>query len=121
MHNVLTICTLCFISNTFISNARLKLVRNQAKAKQHPKAALLLFENYSLSSSMLSSRNNRRYTKKCTKKVCLLKRGYMINENESEADKKNRSDRYDINRPRPRHEHKYTKYKMSQYNDGYMY
>ena len=25
---------------------------------------------------------------------------------------KNRSQRHDINRPRPRHEHKYTKYKM---------
>ena len=25
---------------------------------------------------------------------------------------KNRSHRYDINRPRPRHGHKYTKYKM---------
>ena len=25
---------------------------------------------------------------------------------------KKRSYRYDINRPRPRHEHKYTKYKM---------
>ena len=28
--------------------------------------------------------------------------------------------RYDINRPRLRHGHKYTKQKMSQYNDGYM-
>ena len=26
---------------------------------------------------------------------------------------KNRSQTYDINRPTPRHEHKYTKYKMS--------
>ena len=37
------------ISNTFISNARLKFARNQAKAKQHPQAELLLFDNYSLS------------------------------------------------------------------------
>ena len=29
--------------------------------------------------------------------------------------------RYNINRLRPRHGHKCTKYKMSQYNDGYMY
>ena len=28
---------------------------------------------------------------------------------------KNRSNRYDINRPRPRHGHKYTKYKMCLY------
>ena len=38
-----------FISNTFISNARLKLAKNQAKANQHPEAELQLFENYSLS------------------------------------------------------------------------
>ena len=31
---------------------------------------------------------------------------------------KNRSQRYDINRPRPRLGHRYTKYKR--YNDGYM-
>ena len=31
-----------FISSTFISNARLKLAKNQAKAKQHPEAELLL-------------------------------------------------------------------------------
>ena len=37
--------TLFFISNTFISNARLKLAKNHAKAKQHLGAELLLFEN----------------------------------------------------------------------------
>ena len=40
----------------------------------------------------------------------------MINDNGIEADKENRSHRYDINRPRPRHGHKYTKYK---HKDGY--
>ena len=50
-----------FLSNTFISNATLKLAKNQAKAKQHPEAELLLFENFSLSSSTLSSENNRRH------------------------------------------------------------
>ena len=48
-----------FISNTFTSNTRLKSTNNQAEAKQHPEAELLLFENYSLSSSTLSSKNNR--------------------------------------------------------------
>ena len=33
-----------FISNTFISNARLKLAKNQAKAKQRPEAEILLFK-----------------------------------------------------------------------------
>ena len=31
-----------FISNTFISNARMKLAKNQAKAKQHAEAEFLL-------------------------------------------------------------------------------
>ena len=53
-----------FISNTFIRNARLKLAKNQASAKQHPDADILLFENYSHSSSTLSSKNNRSYSKK---------------------------------------------------------
>ena len=46
--------------------------KKEAKVKQHPKAELLLFENYSLSSSMLSPKNNR-YSKNCTKNkyVCL--------------------------------------------------
>ena len=43
-----------FINNTFISNARLKLAKNQANAKQQPEAELLLFEKYSQSSSTLS-------------------------------------------------------------------
>ena len=40
------------------------VAKNQASAKQHPKAELLLFKNYSHSSSTLSSRNNRTYSKK---------------------------------------------------------
>ena len=45
----------------------------------------------------------------------------MINGNENEAENKNRSQRYEINKPKPRHGTKSTKYKMSQYNNGYMY
>ena len=37
-----------------IRHARLKLAKNQANTKQHPEAELLLFENCSNSSSMLS-------------------------------------------------------------------
>ena len=48
-----------FISNTFTSNARLKVTKNQAKAQQHPEAELFLFENYSLSSRKLSSKSLR--------------------------------------------------------------
>ena len=39
------------------------MAKNQANAKQHPEAELLLFENYSYSSSTLSSRNNRTFMK----------------------------------------------------------
>ena len=35
-----------FISNTFISNTRLKLAKNEANAKEDPEAELLLIENY---------------------------------------------------------------------------
>ena len=62
-----------FIRNTFKSNARLKLAKNQANAKPQPEAELLLFENYSHSSSKLSSKNNRTYSKNKQKNkwVCI--------------------------------------------------
>ena len=46
------------------------------------------------------------------RQVCLFWWGYMINDNENEAENKKDIIRYDINRPRPRHGQKYTKYKM---------
>ena len=36
----------------------------------------------------------------------------MINDNENEAEMKNRSHRFDINKPRTRHGHKNTKFKL---------
>ena len=36
----------------------------------------------------------------------------MINDNENEAEIKNRSHRYEISRPRPTNGYRYTKYKM---------
>ena len=56
-----------FISNTFISKARLKLAKNQANAKHHPEAELLLFQNYSHSfiiQIIFYSQNNSTYSKK---------------------------------------------------------
>ena len=53
-----------FISNTFVSNAWLKMAKIQANAKQHPQAEILLFEYYSHSWSTLPSKNNRTYSKK---------------------------------------------------------
>ena len=46
--------TIFLISNTFISDTRLKLTKNHANTTQHPEAELLLFEDYSNSSSTLS-------------------------------------------------------------------
>ena len=60
-----------FISNTYLSNARLILTKIQAISKKHPGAKLLLFENYSLCSFMLPSKNKRKYSKKCTKNKCI--------------------------------------------------
>ena len=64
--------------NPFIrSNTRLKLAKNQAEAKQHPEAELLLFENHSLSSFLLSSKNKRRHSKSVQKaSLYVLKRLY---------------------------------------------
>ena len=102
-----------FISNTFRSNAKLKLAKNQAKAKQHPEAELLLFENYSLSFSALSSKNNKLFSKNCTKNRCVYFNEIIwLMAMKMKLKMKNRPRRYDINRPRPRHGHKYTKYKM---------
>ena len=61
-----------FISNTFISNVRLKLTKKQVNAKQHPETEFLLFRNYCHSSPMLPSLNNRTYSKKYVKEqICL--------------------------------------------------
>ena len=60
-----------YISNFFISNSRLKLAENIARAKQQPEAELMLFENYTLSSSTLSSQNNKAYFKRREKSMCL--------------------------------------------------
>ena len=43
------------------------MAKNQVKAKQHPEAEFLLFENYSLYSSMLSYKTNLKYSKKYAK------------------------------------------------------
>ena len=56
--------TYFFTCKNFVSNARPNLAKNQTNAKKHPEAELLLFENYSHSLSMLSSKNNGTYSKK---------------------------------------------------------
>ena len=99
-------------SNTFISNPRLKFAKNQANAKQNPEADLVLFENYSSSSFTLSSKNNRIYSKNKQKSKCVCIHEiirFIIMKIKMKM--KNRSYRYDINRPGFRHGRKYSKYK----------
>ena len=91
----------------------MKYAKNQVQARQYPEAELLLFENYSFSSSMLLSKPNVRYSKKCVRNKCvcfneimwsiIMKMGLKM---------KNGSHRYNINKTNPRHGHKYTKHKM---------
>ena len=102
--------TLFFISNTFIRNGRLKLVKNQGKAKEHPQAEFFLLENYLLTPSSLPSRNNKRHSKKITKNkyICLNAVIWLM---KKMMKMKKRSHRFDINRPRPTNGHTYTKYK----------
>ena len=53
-----------FYKQHFYKQCQTKIGKNQANAKQKPKAKLFLFENYSYSSSTLSSKNNRANPKK---------------------------------------------------------
>ena len=95
-----------------MSSARLKLAKNQANAKQHSEAELLLFENYSRSSSTLSHKNNRTYSKNKPKNKSVCIHGIIpLIITKMEIKIKNRSHRYDLNRPRSRHGDKYRKYR----------
>ena len=102
-----------FMSNTFISNARLKLTKNQARANQHPEAEPLQFQDYSLYSSTLKSKNNWCYFKKSAKHkcVCFNKMNWLVL-TKIKLKLKNRSYTYDINKSRFTHGKKYGKYKM---------
>ena len=79
-----------YISNAFITKTRLKLAKNQANPRQHPKAQLLFSENYSHSSSP-SSKNNYTYSKskKTKEQVCLYSSHCTINHNENENENEN--------------------------------
>ena len=101
-----------FISKTFISNTRLRLAKNQAKAKQHPEAELLLFKNYTLHPFTLS-KTNMRFSKKYAKNkfVCFNESMWLITM-KMRLKMRNGSHRYKINRTRRRYGHMYTKYRM---------
>ena len=64
----------------------LKLAKNQAKAKQHPAAEFLLFENFALCYPRYHSKIIGDIIKNVQKQVPLFKWGYMINDIENEAE-----------------------------------
>ena len=90
-----------FISNIFINNANLKLAKNQANAKDHLEAELLLFENYLSSSSTFLSKNNRTIKNKQKNKCACIHEIILV----IILKMKNRSHRYDIDRIRSWHCH----------------
>ena len=97
------------------------MAKNQAIAVQYPGAELLLFKNYSHSSSILSSKTDMRYSKKCAKNkcVCFYETMWLIIM-KMRVKMKNRSHRNNIHKTRLTHGFEYTKYKISQYDDGYV-
>ena len=73
----------------------------------------MLLENYVVSSPTLSSKYNRRYSQKCAKiKYVYLDEDIWLMAKKMRLKMKNKSSRYDINRPRCWHGQKYTKYKI---------
>ena len=62
--------TLLFYKQHFYKQRQAEISKNETNAKQHTEAELSLFENYLLSSSTFSSKNNR-YFKNCTKAKCV--------------------------------------------------
>ena len=79
------------ISNTFISNARLKLAKNKPNAKKHTEAELLLYENYLHYSSILSSKNNSSYSnskKQAKEQMCLYSKDYTISHKNGDENEK---------------------------------
>ena len=105
-----------YISQSFISKAKLKLAKNSTNTKQYPEAGILLFENSSYSSSNLSSKNNRTYsrtysTKKAKGQACLHSWNIRLIKMKMKIRMINRSHRHDINRSRPRDKNRNSKYK----------
>ena len=94
---------------TFISNTRLKLAKNEAIDKQHPDTERLKFKNYLHSSSTLSTKNNRAFSKKKKKNgVCFHEIIWLIVV-KMKMKIKDRLHRYGIIESRSRHGHKYSK------------
>ena len=67
------------------------MAKNQRNAKQNSWAELLLFENYTLSSFMLSFKTSMRYSKKCAKNRWNCFNEIVCTYNENKTEMKNGS------------------------------
>ena len=105
--------TLFFCKQHFYKQRQAKIGKKLSKSQATPWGWTFPFENYSLSSSTLSSKNDMRYSKKCIKNKCVCF-NYVIwlMTIKTRLKMKNRSQIYNRNRPRPKLGHKYTKCKM---------
>ena len=74
-HLLQTINASLYKQDFYQQHQAVKFAKNQEKAKQDPEAEQFLFENYLLSSPTLLSKDNRKYSRKCTKNYlkCLQK------------------------------------------------
>ena len=88
------------------------IITQLIKQKIKQQAGFLLLENYSHSSFTLSSKNIGKYSKNKQKTKCVCFHEIIrLMMTKVETKMKNRSHRYDINRPRFRHGRKYSKHK----------
>ena len=105
-----------FLYSTIIKRSSIQVlswVKIQRLSRTVRFFALSLSENYSLYSSMLSSKNTRRYSRKCTKNKCDCFNDIIwLITTKMRLKMKNKSQIYDLNRSRPRHGHRFTKCKM---------
>ena len=97
-----------FCKQHFSKQCQTETGKKLRKTKQHLEAEHSLFKNYLLSSSTISSKDNRRYSKKCGKEKCVCRDDviWLITKKRKWKWKmkwkmKNRSQIYDIHRTRP--------------------
>ena len=99
--------TLFFISNTFIISASLKLAKKNTLRLNFHYLKIIHFLHPSL-----LYRNTKRYSQKCSKKSTCFNDVMWSIIMKIKLKMKTRSQRYNINRPGSRYEHKFTEYKM---------
>ena len=101
-----------FISNTFISNARLKLAKNQVNAKQHPELNFCHLKTMHILQTRYDPKIIGHILKNKLKNKCVCFHEIIrLIIMKMKMKMKNRSHRYGINRTRSRHGNKYSKYK----------